>query len=383
MANGEGSKGKKNDLTSTHHWNRIDKNILIFFGIWFILAIIATIIAGYYIGIAMFYIIITVFIMLTLGSFFMTGFLAFIYYRKTYIISTKKVMTWVVKLSLVFGIFFAIVLFIYEMHTTERNIKTVEMIFMFIGLYIGGILTSLITFFIFYFYSFGIMAVLSVFIRRKTPDFLVEIAKITPNIRESIKRSDKKKYRGYIWLAWVYRIPNVLDTGTLKIDKMTYRKEFPWSSFKKAMFWQFFFGIVIVIYVSFSPFLWDFADMRVLFANSSIGTAFIPLLIIPWFIYLRLNARLKGPIKDFLIFNGLSARMFQTIVAFGTLLLLVRMALKNPAILDVMFSFIIFFIFFVTGVFIGTFVYFNYFEDDLALDVSRRYRELKEKPTDK
>jgi hypothetical protein len=312
----------------------------------------------------------------------MTGFLAFIYYRKTYIISTKRVMIGLVKFSMLFAIFFAIVLFIYVTFTTEDDIGTVEMVFMLIALYLGGILASMITFFAFYFYSFGVMAVLSVFIRRKTPDFLVEITKITSNTTEAVKQEDKRRYFGYIWLAWAYGIPDVLDTRTLKIDEITYRKKFPWSSFKKAMFWQFFFGIVIVIYVSFSPFLWDFADMQALFANSSIGTAFIPLLIIPWFIYLRLNARIKGPVKDFLVFDGLSARMFQTIVAFGTILLLLRMALENPAITDVLFSFVIFFIFFVSGVFIGTLVYFNYFEDDLAVDVSRRYQELRDKETE-
>ncbi len=374
---------RKNQLHQKDHWDRIDRRILLFFGFWFSLAIIATSIAGYFIGIESFFVIITVLITLTVGAFFTTGMLAFFYYRKTSIIPTKKVIVWAVKLSLVFGLVFAVVLFILIVFYMEDQIGTELLVFMFIGLYIGGILTSLATFFLFYFFSFGIMAVISVFIRRKTPDFLVEITKITSNITETTKKRDRKKYRGYVWLAWAYGIPDVLDTRTLKIDMVEPRKRFPWPSFKKAMFWQFFFGIVLVIYISFSPFLWDFADMQDLFMNSSCGTAFLPLLIIPWFIYLRLNARLSGPVKEFHIFDGLSARMFQTLVAFGTLVLLVRMALKNPAILEVMYSFIVFFIFFVSGVFIGTFVYFNYFEDELAQDVYRRYNELKDRSIEK
>jgi hypothetical protein len=288
-------------------------------------------------------------------------------------------MIWLLRISLIFGLAFAVVLLFYVISQEVEEIGFNELIFMFIGLYIGGILMAIIVFLLFFFFGFGLMGVLSIFIRKKTPDFLVEITKITPNITDSAKKRDKKKYRGFKWLAWAFNIPDVLDSKTMTIDKVKYRRKFPWPDLKKAMFWQLFFGTVIVVYVSFSPFLWDFADMQDLFSYSSIGVAFIPILIIPWFIYRRLDAKIKGPVKDFHVFDGLSSRMFQTIVAFGTILLLVRIALKNPAILQVMYSFLIYFIFFFMGVFIMTFVYFNYFEDDLAIDVFQRYNELKEK----
>ena len=379
MVSDERFENRNKIIQSKDHWNRIDKRILIFFGIWFIMAIIITLVVGYVIGFSQVNELITIFIVFTIGAFFMTGFLAFIYYGKTKIISTKRVMIWLLKISLIIGLVFAVVLLLYVISQEVEDISSIEMVFMFIALYIGGISVSLITFFMFFFFGFGLMSFLSVFIRRKTPDFLVEITKITPNTSDSAKKRDKKTYRGYKWLAWAFGIPDVLDTRTLTINEIKRRHKFPWSAFKKAMFWQLFFSLVIVVYISFSPFLWDFADMQDLFGNSSTGTAFIPFLIIPWFIYLRLDVKIKGPVKDFHVFDGLSSRMFQTIVAFGTILLLIRMALKNPAILQVMYSFVIFFIFFFAGIFIVTFVYFNYFEDDLAQDISRRYKELKKK----
>jgi hypothetical protein len=104
----------------------------------------------------------------------------------------------------------------------------------------------------------------------------------------------------------------------------------------------------------------------------------IPIFILPWFIYLRLDAKIQGPIKDFKLFNGLSSRMFQTLVAFGTLLLLVRLALKNPAFMRVVLSFAGYFMFFICGLIIFTFIYFNYFENDLAADIVKKYEEMKE-----
>ena len=118
--------------------------------------------------------------------------------------------------------------------------------------------------------------------------------------------------------------------------------------------------------------------MMALFSIASNVSTFIPLLILPWFIYLKLDAKIKGPVKDFKLFNGLSSRMFQTLVAFGTILILVRMALRNPGFWSVLQSFIGFFMFFLAGVLLITFVYFNYFENDLAEDIIRKYEEIKE-----
>ena len=222
------------------------------------------------------------------------------------------------------------------------------------------------------------IGVMSVLVRSKTPDLLVEITKITPNITEAKKNEDKKTYFGYIWLGWAFDIPDVLDTKTLTINSGKTQKRIPWPIFKQAALWQIFFGIVIVIYISFSPFFLDFMDMMSLFSIASNVTTFIPLLILPWFIYLKLDAKIKGPVKDFKLYNGISARMFQSLVAFGTILILVRIALRNPGFWSVIQSFIGFFMFFVAGVLIFTFVYFNYFENDLAEDIVRKYEEMKD-----
>jgi hypothetical protein len=388
MVNTQKTDNKKDMKETKIPWTKIDKRILIFFSIWFIFAIFISIIVAFTVGISGFMEVVSVFIVFTIGAFTITGFLAYYYYRKIYIISTKRALKWFLKFALVFGFAFAIIMQILLTQTTILDEEPVQgpggqMMCMFLALIFAGFIAVFVLFIGFFFFGFGLFGVLAIFIRRKTPDFLVEISKITSNITDSAKKKDKKKYRGYKWLAWVFNIPDVLDSETLTIREVNYRRTFPWKALKIALFWQFFFGIVIVIYISFSPFLWDFADMRDLFSNSSVGAAFIPIIIIPWFIYRRLNAKIKGPVKDFHVFEGLSSRMFQTIVAFGTIVLLIRTALKNPAIQQVMYSFVIYFIFFFAGIFIMTFVYFNYFEDDLAQDVFHRYNKLKEKGKNK
>ena len=82
MVSDERFENRNKIIQSKDHWNRIDKRILIFFGIWFIMAIIITLVVGYVIGFSQVNELITIFIVFTIGAFFMTGFLAFIYYGK-------------------------------------------------------------------------------------------------------------------------------------------------------------------------------------------------------------------------------------------------------------------------------------------------------------
>jgi hypothetical protein len=106
-------------------------------------------------------------------------------------------------------------------------------------------------------------------------------------------------------------------------------------------------------------------------------TTYIPIFILPWFIYLRLDAKIKGLVKDFRLFDGLKARMLQTLVAFSTLILIVRMAVVRPGFREFISSFLGFFVLFIIGVVVTTFVYFNYYENDLAYDIARKYEKIK------
>lgn len=361
---------------------KTDRRILLFFSFWLVFAVLITVPVGIILGMARISITITVLIVNIISSFFLTGILSFKYNNKLGIIPTKRVMKSFLKISAASAPLFVAILLFFSVFPEEDNLGQylgsskffTELIGLYIGMFIGVFLTLML----FMFLGFGMIAILSVLIRRKTPDMLLEITKITPNITEEAKIKDNRKSMGYIWLGWAYGIPEVLDTTTLTINSGEPLESIPRPAFKNAVKWQIFFGFVLLVYISFSPFLLDFVDMQELASIASITTTFIPMFILPWFIYLRLDAKIQGPVKDFQLFHGLSSRMFQTIVAFGTLLLLVRLAIRNPQFLSVLLSFLTYSLFYVAGILIFTFIYFNYFENDLAADIVKRYNEMKE-----
>jgi hypothetical protein len=382
MADEGGSQDKSEYVPVENNRQKTDKRILIFFIFIFILIPLFTLAGAIYSGDFNLGSIIPSILGGVVIAFFSTGFLAFKYHRRRGIISTKKVFKLFAKVSIIIGIGFAIGMFFLLTQTSILQDPPVEgdtlmMIAMFVALFIAGILAVFLGFLILLLVGFGMMGVMSALVRLKTADFLVEITKITPNIKEKKKKEDKKTYMGYIWLGWAFDIPEVLDTKTLTINRGEPKDKIPWSIFKKAVLWQMFFGFVIVIYISFSPFLLDLMDMMSLFSIASNISTFIPLFILPWFIYLRLDAKIEGPVKDFKLYDGLSSRMFQTLFAFSTIILIVRLALEKSEIRSVLSSFASFYIFFVVGVLIFTFIYFNYFENDLALDIAKKYEELK------
>ena len=310
-------------------------------------------------------------------AFFISGILAIKYHRKRGIIPFKKIIKWLAKISLVFAFVFAAGTFTLFLNEISGELTVVEMIGGFLVLYLLGFVFCLIIPLFLMISGFGMIGVLSAFIRVKTADLLVEITKITPNLTDSTKKTDRRKYLGFIWLGWAFDIPDVIDTRALSINSGEPLNKIPWSIFRQAVMWQIFFGVVIVIYISFSPFFLDVTDMRFLFAIASNVSTFIPIFILPWFIYLRLDAKIKGLVKDFRLFDGLKARMLQTIVAFSTLILIVRMAMERPGFREFLPNFLGFFILFIMGVMVTTFVYFNYFENDLAYDIARKYEKIK------
>lgn len=361
---------------------KYDRRLLIFFSFWFLLGFFFSIVAIFTTGIESIGSLIPG-LLDSLGfSFFLSGLLAIKYHRKRGIIPFKSIFKWFAKISLVIGLVAAMGITLLLTQTTIFGVlfielSGIEIIGLFIVMFIFGFLFSFFFPLFFMISGFGMMGVLSALTRAKTADLLVEIKKITPNITESKKKEDKRTYFGYIWLGWAFDIPDVIDTRALSINGGEPLKKIPWRIFRQAVMWQIFFGLVIVIYISFSPFFLDITEMGFMFNIASNVSNFIPIFILPWFIYLRLDAKIKGLVKDFRLFDGLRSRMLQTIVAFSTLIIIVRMAVVRPGFRAFLISFTGFFVLFITGVLMTTFVYFNYYENDLAYDIAKKYEEIK------
>ena len=358
---------------------KFDDTILKFFLMLLITLFSFTVIINLYVGSELNQIVDSLYFCLLI-TFIITGILVFRYHSKRGIISSKKIFKRFGIIAAVSAPIFTIILSLYILSTTNDPNLTAWSYASFaaiIGLYIGMFLAVFLSFTIFIFFSFGMIGILAVLERRLIPETLHDISKITSKISETTKNKDKKGSYGYYVLRWLFNIPDVLDTKTLTIQYQKPSKQFPWATLKKAMMWQLLLGIIVIIYISFNPFFLESISFETLFYIATNITLFIPLIILPWFIFLKIDAKIKGQVKDFQLYRGIVYRMYQTFITLGTIIIIIRLAIKNINPREVMTVLPIYFVFFILIVFFLTFVYFNYFEDDLAKDIADSYKEIK------
>lgn len=357
-----------------------DKKVLKFFFILLAILFPLGIIINLYLQVNVSQIVFSLYFIL-LVIFFVTGILVFYYYHKSGIISTKKIFKWFAIVAAVSAPVFTAALFLDTLSkSNDPNLYLWSNVsyMVLIGLYVGMFLAVFLSLIIFIFFSFGMIGILSALERGIIPEILHHISKITSNISDSMKKKDKKTFLGYYVLRWLFIIPDVLNTKTLTIHYRKSAKRFPWSTLKKAMMWQLLLGVVVIIYISLNPFFLESISFQSLFTIATNITLFIPLIILPWFIFLEIDARIKGSVKDFQLYSGIAYRMYRTFVTLGTIIIIIRLALKNVNPREVMMALPIYYVFFIIIVFSLTFVYFNYFEKDLAKDISNRYAEIKD-----
>ncbi len=311
--------------------------------------------------------------------FFFTGTLALKYHRKRGIIPTKTVLKRFAQISLATSpVLTAVVTVEISSNVPDGLQLFVAAVSIFAAMALAVFLALLLMLVM----GFGIVGILAVLERRFAPDVLVDVGEITPNTMDPGEGGKTKAT--YRILQWLYDIPDVLDTSSLSVSQCTPRKVFPWWAFRTALMWQVVFSVILAIYISLNPFLVGGSEsteqFAELFSLSSSLSFFIPFLVLPWFLYRRLNARIKGPVKDFKLYDGLKSRMAQTLTVVGTLIVFIRLTLVSIDFETMVQTFGIFYLFFVIGAMIFTFVYFNYFDDDLGMSVADSFKGKTEFP---
>jgi hypothetical protein len=214
------------------------------------------------------------------------------------------------------------------MSVTDETLTAEELIGLTIVLFIGALLAALLSLLLALVFLFGFLGVTFLFMAGLVPLSLRWVRRIT--MRGHLKARA---------LAWLLLIPEHLDTGTLRVKEVQPEKEFPWKRFQRAFLWQVFFGLMVAVYVSLNPFLLRSAELEELFNFMSNGFVIVPILALPWFITLRLDARIEGPVRDFKLYEGIRSRMLRTFLAIGTIMIFLRFAIEDISPQELIVSF--------------------------------------------
>jgi hypothetical protein len=336
-----------------------------------------------FLGIFLFFLVISI-ISIFIGLFItfgITGILAFKYYRKSAIIPTKKLLKSSALIALIIAIVptLLVVFFAITVPGFPNDIEIIIVMTFFI--FIGMILVIFLIIVVLFFVAFGMAGVLAAVVRGNAPEILLHVSRISAS--RAVKKQKKKKITKLSTMdsiiSWAFAIPDVLETKSLKINQGRPRNYFPWSNFYKAIWWQTLFGAVIIVYLCFNPlYVKSELDFQNLFGIASNITIMVPFMILPWFIFSRLDARIKGQVKDYELYRGIVYRMYQTFFTLGTIIIILRLGLERIDPEAILLALPAYYMIFMGTIALVTFIYHNYVENGMAWEVAKRYKQIKD-----
>jgi len=195
-----------------------------------------------------------------------------------------------------------------------------------------------------------------------------------PGFLHNLRTVSFTRKAGLVAMAegWTVALPRVLDPATLRLEPQPLDGKAAKTRFVQAMVWQLVLGMLLAVYISLNPVLLQSMSFSQTFSLVSITSILVPLLILPWSTLEALGARVDGVREDFFLYKGARTRMMQTVVALGTIFLIVRLAVQEIGA-DVIFWQLAGYsltLFIVSG--LVSFAYFNYFEKDLVEELRDR-----------
>jgi hypothetical protein len=306
-------------------------------------------------------------------TFFLVGLVAWIRLGGYGIITTRRMFLFLFLISILGALLFSIYTFFFESGGIIVGVPGGEEVSPYTNVYASIAIFIAMSFVLWVVQlvviceGFGIIWFAGLVIRRLMPGVLKGVRMAT------FTRRDNARTRIMLWLM---DIPDMLDLSRLKVEAELPRRKFPWNRFYHAIFWEIFLGTILAIYVSLNPILLESLDVAQAFSVLSSISMIIPVIIIPWFALLAIRARIPGITKEFELFRGIRSRILQTFVALGTIVVFIRLALEANDMGIIFGSFASYYA--ILGLFsvYFAFVYFNFFESDLAKETEGRYQRL-------
>jgi hypothetical protein len=305
-------------------------------------------------------------------SFLVVGIPIYIHYKSSGITSRKGILRWMVVLSASLAtvlVIFIGIAGVYYPDLVQLDISAGELVLAGVAIVIASFAAFLLSCLLLYLTAIGAVGVLTATERLLTPWVMKEVSRLSGNKKLSLLDRATR---------WLFDIPDVLDTKTLSLSPAEPRTRVTASDLKAPVLWQLLFGFVMGIYVSFNPFVSDRspAALLSLFSLLTSASLLFPFLILPWFLLKKLGAGISGQAKQFTLYNGLKSRMFQSYFAVGTIFILVRVSIQEIAIAFELYvvAFATFMLVLLGSAILSTFVYLNYFENELAEDIAGELR---------
>ena len=174
----------------------------------------------------------------------------------------------------------------------------------------------------------GVLALVSVFQKAIFYPVLASIEYL--NIKSRLSFSERV-------VSFLFSISGDLDTRNIEIDTNLNRASIPWREVASTMRLSFMAGLFIWIYISMNPSWMSsgwISDVPVYLFSLML---YIPLMVMPFSIFMSLNVRISTKYKDFKVYDGVKMTLYKMVVPIVAAFFYVLIAVNNSGIWDVFY----------------------------------------------
>ena len=175
---------------------------------------------------------------------------------------------------------------------------------------------------------FGVLALVSVFQKAIFYPIVASIEYM--NIKTKLGLFDRL-------VSFLFSISGDLDTRNIEIDSNLNRASIPWREVISTMRLSFMAGLFIWIYISMNPSWLSFGSYSNVPVYLFSLMLYIPLLVMPFSIFMSLNVRISTRYRDFRIYDGVKMTLYKMVVPIAAAFIYVLLAVNKNGIQDVVY----------------------------------------------
>lgn len=193
---------------------------------------------------------------------------------------------------------------------------------------------------------------------------------------EYLNIKDKRTFWDNV-VAFAFNITGDLDTRNLNIDYNMRRASIPWNEVMSTLKLSIFVGMFIWIYLSMNPTWMTFESFSSVPVYLFSLILYIPVVIMPFSIFMSMNVRIETKYKDFRLYDGIRDTLKTMAVPIFAAFMFIFLAVNENGIQDV-FYFIAISVFFI--IFINAaccIMYYRYFEFEIIEDIVTKWQEFR------
>ena len=178
-------------------------------------------------------------------------------------------------------------------------------------------------------------------------------------------------------VGFMFNVSGDIDTRNLTMDYNLKRASIPWREVRSTLALGFIIGLFIWIYIGMNP-SWmshdSFSNVPVyLFAVM----LYIPVLIIPFSIFMSLNVRIETRYRDFKIYDGIKGTLSRMAIPVFAAFMYILIAVNENGFNDVIYFLLLSLAFNLIINGFACIAYYKFFEPVVVDDIVSRWKEFR------